>query len=235
MRLLLTRPEPDGSRSAAALRARGHAVETMPLLRVDVVADAELGDGPWGAVLITSANAARALHAHARKGELVALPLFAVGRRSAQAARAAGFADVTSADGDAKNLADLVAARVSPGRPLLYLAGEDRAADLEGVLGARDFALRTTVVYRAVMESEFSPDIRAALAAGAFDGVLHYSRRSADAFVAAAAVAGIALAALATRHYCLSAEVAEPLRRAGVDGVLVAARPDEAALFDLVG
>jgi uroporphyrinogen-III synthase len=235
MRLLLTRPEPDAGRSAAALRARGHAVDTMPLLRLDVVADADLGDGPWGAVLITSANAARAIAANPRKAELMALPMFAVGRRSAEAARAAGFASVTSADGDAKNLADLVAARVPADRPLLYLAGEDRAADLEGVLAAHDLAVRTTVVYRAVMETQFTSGIRAALAAGGFDGVLHYSRRSAEAFLAAAAVAGIAVAALKTRHYCLSAEVAEPLRAAGVDRVLVAARPDEPALFDLVG
>jgi len=233
MRLLITRPEPDASRSAAALRARGHAVEVAPLLRIESIDDADLGDGPWGAVLVTSANAARAIAAHPRRRELAALPLFAVGRRSAEAARAAGFAAVTSADGDAKNLADVVAAHVKPGRPLLYLAGADRAADLEGILAARDLALRTGIVYRAVMETQFSPKVRAALAAGEIDGVLHYSRRSAEAFLAAAAVAGIAVGALAARHYCLSAEVAEPLRRAGVD-VSVAARPEEAALLELI-
>ncbi len=100
-------------------------------------------------------------------------------------------------------------------------------------MAARDLALRTGIVYRAVMETQFSPTVRAALAAGEIDGVLHYSRRSAEAFLAAAAVAGIAVGALKARHYCLSAEVAEPLRRAGVE-VSVAARPEEAALFELV-
>jgi len=234
MRLLLTRPEPDAARSAVALRARGHAVDTMPLLRVDVVA-ADFGEGPWGAVLITSANAARSLAAHPRKAELLALPVFAVGRRSADAARAAGFARVTSADADAKALADLVAACVPPGLPILYLAGEDRTADLEAMLAARDLAVRTTVIYRAVMETQLVPQIRAALADGAIDGVLHYSRRSAEAFLAAAEVAGLEVAGLATRHYCLSADVAGVLRAGGVDNIFVAARPDEPALFELLG
>src|SRR5262249_995533 len=216
MRVLVTRPEPDASRSAAALRARGHAVDLMPLLRVEAVTDADLGDGPWGGVLITSASAARAIDAHARKGELLALPVFAVGRRSADAARAAGFSAVTSADGDADDLAALVAARVAPGAPLLYLAGEDRAADLVGAPGAPDLAVRITVVYRAVMETRLAPEIRAALAAGTIEAVLHYSRRSAQAFVEALAVAGLPAGSLAVRHYCLSAQMAEPLRGAGI-------------------
>ena len=45
--------------------------------------------------LMTSANAARALaRASAARASLLALPVFAVGRRTAEAARAAGFADV---------------------------------------------------------------------------------------------------------------------------------------------
>ena len=85
MRLLLTRPEPDAQRTAAALRAQGHDVIIAPLLRIEPAADAEIGAGPWAAVLITSANAAHAVTAHARVAPLRALPVFAVGRRSADA------------------------------------------------------------------------------------------------------------------------------------------------------
>jgi len=66
LRLLLTRPEPDAARTAAALRAAGHEVLTAPMLRIEPVA-ADLGAGPWEAVLITSANAARAVAAHPRR------------------------------------------------------------------------------------------------------------------------------------------------------------------------
>ena len=97
MRLLLTRPEPDAERSAAALRQRGHAVVVAPLMRMEPLA-ADLA-GSFAAVLITSANAARAIAAHARAGELRALPLFAVGARSATPRVKPVFANVTSADG----------------------------------------------------------------------------------------------------------------------------------------
>jgi hypothetical protein len=55
MRLVVTRPQTDSERTAAALRACGHAVLVAPLLRVEPVAT-DLS-GAWGAVIITSANA----------------------------------------------------------------------------------------------------------------------------------------------------------------------------------
>ena len=234
MRLIVTRPEPDASATAELLRARGHAVDVVPLLRVETVVGADLGAGPWGGIVITSANATRAIAAHPRMRELVGRPVFAVGRRSAEAARAVGFAHVASADGDARDLVRLVAARADRNVPLLYLAGEDRAADLESELAAHGVALATVVVYRALAEPSLPPAIRAALAAGAIDGVLHYSRRSADTFVACAAAARIDLKSLKTKHYCASAEVAGAFRQAGVDAVATAVHPDQAALFALI-
>src|SRR5262249_42097235 len=106
MRLILTRPDPDARATAALLRAQGHVVDIVPLLQVETIA-ADLGPGPWGGIIITSANAARAAAAHPRRDELIARPAFAVGRRSAEAARAAGFGEVASADGDAGDLVRL--------------------------------------------------------------------------------------------------------------------------------
>ncbi len=237
MRLLITRPEPDNARTAAALRARGHEVTLAPVLRVEPAAEADLTGGPWAALLITSANAARVVAAHPRRDELVRIPVLCVGRRSAEAARAAGFAEVISADGNAEDLARLVVARApqgEPNHPLLWLAGEERAGDLAGALSAHGIPVHTVVVYRAVAETALADDVRDALGAGRIDGVLHYSRRSADAFEAIAMASGIDLKSLPTKHYCLSAQVAEPLRQIGVAGVMVAARPDEAALLELL-
>ena len=70
MRLLVTRPEPDNERTAAVLRAQGHEVVLAPLLHIEAVADADLGAPPWAAILLTSANGARALADHPRRGEL---------------------------------------------------------------------------------------------------------------------------------------------------------------------
>ncbi len=233
MRLLVTRPEPDGARTAAALRARGHDVLLAPLLRVQAI-DCAVPDARYGAVVMTSANAARAAAAHSRRDLLTALPAFAVGRRTAAAARAAGFRDLRSADGDKADLVALVRAEYQARRgPLLYLAGADRAGELD--LAAEGVTVVTAVIYRAVAVERFPDSVAAALARGEIDGVLHFSRRSAQAYLACAARAGLAAPASRVLHFCLSRAVAEPLAAAGAGDLRIAPRPDEAALLALVG
>jgi uroporphyrinogen-III synthase len=241
VRLLVTRPEPDGERTAQALRARGHAVVLAPLLRTEPVAFA-LPDERFSAVVFTSANAVRAVADHPRRAQLTAMPAFTVGRRTAEAARAVGFRALHSADGDKGDLvallrADLVRTQSDThGAPLLYLAGEDRAGDLaQGDLAQGGLPVRTVVVYRAVKAAHFPPEVAAALARGAIDGVLHFSARSAEAYLDCAASGGIRDQAIAPMHYCLSRQVAEPLAAAGAAAVRIAVRPDEASLLELMG
>ena len=234
MRLLVTRPEPDAGLTAQVLRARGHEVLVAPLLRVEAI-DAEFG-GPWAAVLLTSASAARALSAPRRDSAILRVPAFTVGERTAEAARAAGFSEVVSADGALRELVRLVAARFAGrGARLLYLAGEDRAGDLAGDLAAHGIAVHTVAVYRAIAADALFPDTVQALSGGRIDAVLHYSRRSAATLLRLAEEAGVLNALLSVAHYCLSAEVAAPLRAWGAERIKVAESPREVALIDLVG
>jgi len=235
VRLLVTRPEPDGERTAQALRARGHAVALAPLLRTENV-DFVLPEQAFSAVVLTSANAARAVAEHPGRARLTALTAFTVGRRTAEAARAVGFRDVRSADGDKRDLVDLLRAdlqRIQAGAraPLLYLAGEDRAGDL----AAAGLPVHTAVVYRALKADHFPPPVAAALAQREIDGVLHFSARSAEAYLDCAVRGGIRNQALALVHYCLSRQVAAPLSAAGAAAIRIAARPDEIAMLELVG
>ena len=232
MHVLVTRPEPAAERTAAALLVRGHDVWKLPLMNIEPLA-ADLS-GQWGAVIVTSANASAAIADNPARDALTKLPLFAVGQRSAEAARQAGFANVTSAGGDIRDLVQLLRERKADANaPLLYLAGEDRAADLVGELAAHAIAAEMRVVYRAV-SAPFPPELVAALEAGDVQAVLHFSRRSAENYLAGAREAGIAEQALAVRHYCLSAQVAAPLSAAGAKRVAVAPRPQEAALLELL-
>jgi uroporphyrinogen-III synthase len=233
VRLLVTRPQHDAERTATALRQRGHSVITAPLVRIEPLADAPIEDQPWAAILITSANAAAAIALHQRKRSLLDVPAFAVGDRSAEAMRAAGFATVVSAGGTVGDLARLVAERAKPNVTLLYLAGEERAGDLAGELHARGFAVHTAVIYRAVTAAALPQDATDALVAG-LDGVLHFSRRSAESYVNSARAAGALSLALAPAQFCLSEQIAAPLRRAGATTIRVAPRPNEAALIELI-
>jgi len=235
MHLLVTRPEPDAERTAALLRQNGHRVTIAPALRLEAVADADLGRGPYAAVVLTSSNAARAISSHVRRPELTALPAFTVGRHTAAAARAAGFSEVASADGGFPELVRLIAASVARGAsPLLYPCAEHRSGDLAGALLPHGLTVETVVVYRAAASATLAQQIAAALSERP-DGVLHYSRRSAQAFLQGAETAGCRDAALRLVHYCLSDEIASVLRAAGATAVRVAARPEEAALLALLG
>jgi uroporphyrinogen-III synthase len=234
MRLVVTRPQEDAQRTAGVLRACGHEVLLAPMLRIESVTDVDLGAEAFGGVVMTSANAAPVLAEHARRAELQALPTFVVGRRTAEAAGAAGFRDVESADGNQDDLVRLIRARHRASAPLLYLAGEDRVGDLAGGLAAHGVTVRTVVAYRAVAAEAFAPNIRDALAGRRLDGALHFSRRSAEAFLHCARAGGMLGAALALVHYGLSAPVAEPLRAAGAARVLIAPRPEEAALIEII-
>jgi uroporphyrinogen-III synthase len=234
--LLVTRPEEDAQRTAAALAARGHQVECLPLLQIEVILNVDLPAGPWSGLVLTSANALAAIDPH--RATLLSLPVFAVGRRTAAAARAAGFTEVTEAGGNLQELVKCLRARAPTrhaGHPLLYLAGEERSGDLAAELAADREVVTTVVTYRAVKRVAFPPAIAAALAGAAIDGVLHFSRRSAEAYIGCAVAGGLLAPALAAHHYCLSEQVAEPLKAAGAARIHIAERPEEAALIALIG
>lgn len=237
MAVLVTRPLPDAETSAADLRARGFEAVVAPMLRFEPFGFAEEAEGSYGGIVVSSANAVRAVEQQLASSPLLKLPLFAVGERTAAVARAAGFSKVLSADGDAANLRDLVvetakAKKLKKKSPLLYLAGEEISRDLAGELRERGFEVVTHIAYRMVPARSLPGEAVDGIATGRIEAVLHYSRRSARAFVEAARAGGVEISALALPQCCLSAAVAEIVREAGATQVTVAARPDENALFE---
>ena len=121
-----------------------------------------------------------------------------------------------------------------PNRParLVYIAGRDRKSDLETALAIVGQAMEVVEVYEAKEAAALPRLAIDALRIGALDGVLHFSRRSAELFVALARDEGVSVSALT--HFCLSEDVATPLRAAGCPAIAVASAPNEPALLDLV-
>ena len=237
MSILVTRPHPDNEATAENLRARGHEVLLAPVLKCEPVAFHDESEAGYGAIIVTSANAIRAVAPKLRDLGLAELPLFAVGEHTASVARQAGFTDVVVAGGDAASLRDKVmqSARdkvLKKKSPLLYLAGADLSRDLGGELGADGFSLVTQTIYRMAPVKVLPREVCEGFAAHGIEAVLHYSRRSARAFLDAARDEGVEISALAIPQCCLSETVASVLRDAGASQVLVAASPDENALFD---
>jgi uroporphyrinogen-III synthase len=237
MAVLVTRPHPDDEATAVALRAKGFEVLLAPMLRFEPVAFHDDTDARYGAVIVTSANALRGIEPHLAGSRLLKLPLFAVGEHTAAAARRAGFAKVVPANGDATALRELMLESVKTkdlkkAATLLYLAGADLARDLAGELGERGFNVVTHTTYRMIPVMSLPGEVRDAFAANGIEAVLHYSRRSARAFLEAARAAGVEISALAIPQCCISDGVAAVVRDAGAPQVTIARSPDENALFE---
>jgi uroporphyrinogen-III synthase len=236
MAVLVTRPHPDDEATAAGLRARGFEVLLAPMLRFEPVAFHEDMEALYGAIIATSANALRGIEHHLKGHRLLELPLFAVGEHTASAARRAGFTHVISANGDATSLLNSVLASVrakqlKKATTLLYLAGADLARDLASELGEHGFRVVTQATYRMIPVGSLPREVADAFAANRVEAVLHYSRRSARAFLEAVRAAGVEISALAIPQCCISEGVASVVREAGATQVMVAASPDENALL----
>ena len=237
MAVLVTRPEPDNEKTAAALRARGYDALLAPMMRYEAIPFHDEDDAAYDGVVITSANSIRAIEHHPSRLHLFRLRTFAVGEHSAEAARSAGFSDVVSAAAGARALSNLLVKEVASkklkkGATLCYLAGADLAHDLAADLGARGFTVVTHTTYRMVPVTGFPAGISGAFRNGGIEAVLHYSQRSARAFLDAARADGVEVSAMALPQCCISDAVAAILREAGATQVAAARAPDESGVFD---
>ncbi len=234
MRVLVTRPRPDAEAFAEALAAGGHEALIEPLLEITLAEPSALPQelDAFQALLVTSANGLRAFAALTERRDL---PVLAVGPASAEAATAAGFARVESAEGDVGDLVRLVRARLSPeDGVLLHAAGTALAGDLKGELEAAGFTVTRAVLYTAEAADRLSDAARAALRDGELGAVALFSPRTAETFVALLREAGLAEASGSLRALCLSAAVAAKLEAQDWAALEVAARPETEALLALL-
>lgn len=226
MRILLTRAEEAASRTAERLRSAGHEVIAAPLLDI-VPLPFEWPQGPFDALVATSGNAFAGWR---DAGPFTALPLYTVGARTADIARAAGFPLAEAKGQNAEELTDFLLWDLPVSARILYLAGEDRRPQLEERLTEAGRHLVTIETYRAEARERLSTEALAALQDGKPVTVLHFSPRSARLFLTCA---GDLIQNGLIHHIALSDAVAAPLREAGCM-VDVAATPDEDAMLALV-
>ena len=229
---MITRPREDARDLAEALAVRGVEAIDEPMIEIAPLPADDLDLDGVQAILLTSANGARALAAATRRRDVAVL---AVGQATAAAARAAGFAEVAAAGGDVEALATLAEERCDRAQgALVHVSGSAVAGDLCGRLAARGFTVRRAVLYEARPAAALSGAAVAALSQGALDAVLLFSPRTAEAFVTLVAQAGLTATLGRVRALCLSAAVADAARCVTWREVCVAARPDQGALLALV-
>ncbi|MGQ3676132.1 uroporphyrinogen-III synthase [Xanthobacter sp. TB0139] len=245
MLTLVTRPRPAAEETAARLRALGHEVLMDPMLHIrhlpEGLRKAMLAApfvSPFDVLAFTSINgvdACMAAMAAAPEGPawfqaLSPLPVYAVGTRTAQAVRQAGFSTIITCAGDARDMTRRMAQDLPADTRILYPAALHRAADLPAALAPHGLHVTISEVYAAETARTLAQTTRDALAEGQIECVLHYSQRTATALLSCVAAAGLMHRLSNARHLCLSAQVAGPLVAAGLQTHLAGAPSEEALL-----
>lgn len=228
--VLITRPEPSASVTAAKLAALGFSPVLMPLSRT-VALEFSAANQSFDALAVTSANAFR----HVQDDFLrlyKSLPLFAVGEGTARAARAAGFDQVIEGGGDAVRLAACLAEHLPKGARVLYLAGRIRQPIFEERVLQAGLKMQVCDVYDVEQIGYSDDEIRALLPKSPFVAVLLYS-----------GVAALYLARMMpqieagfgpdTQFLCISGRVAEQLPEKWKAQKRIADHPDEKGIFRL--
>lgn len=240
LRALITRPEEDAAPLAAALSQRGIETSIESLLTIRTLPEADIDLAGVQAILFTSANGVRALaELAAAKGAAGwrEIPVLAVGDATARTARAAGFAQVSSAAGNIESLAELIAAKLDPQKgPLFHAAGSAVAGDLAGLLSGRGFELRRSMIYEARPAESLSAGTIDRLQQGGFDLILLFSPRTAATFASLTQAAGDRAVEGCRRAaaLCLSPAVAAVIGALPFRAVESADHPDLPSMLQLV-
>lgn len=228
--VLITRPDAGARETARRVAALGLAPIACPVLAIVPLPARLPPTAALQAVLLTSANALAALGP-----ALHSLPLLAVGDATAARARAAGFAEVASAGGNAAALAALVLQRCTPARGALLLpTARGEGVGLTHMLRNAGFTVQRRTVYAAVPQSSLPGAAIAALAAGAVGAVLFFAPATARGFTKLLLAALPAGCLNVVDALALSPAVAAPLAPLPWRRLRVADRPTQDALLTLL-
>jgi uroporphyrinogen-III synthase len=230
-RIVITRPRDEAIGLAAELTARGYDTLIEPMLEI-VPLPAPIPDlDAYRALVFTSANAVRVF---AERSPDRARPAYAVGIRTADSLRKAGFADVRGASGDAELLAEFIRETLGDDGPVLHLAGQDVARDMEALLAPAGIGVDSLALYEAVPADGFSKPLVDALYACTIGSVLFFSVRTAATFGTLLAELGLAEMITPISALCLSSQVATEAAKLPWRRVAAAAQPTAASLLTLL-
>lgn len=230
--VLVTRPEPGATRTAQRLADLGFQPLVLPLSAIKPLPISQVS-GHYDAVAFTSANALRHVPEEFL-ATLYDLPCFAVGSSTAQIARAKGFKQVLSGNGDGLSLAEQINNSTSENARILYLTGRVRAPQFEDILGQSGRRVIAIPVYDTILNHYETDYLAQLFESSPVDICLLYSKRGALALLAVIGKANAHHLFENAQFLCLSDNIAHIVSDQGFRHVHVARVQDEAGLFELL-
>ena len=181
MHILLTRPFEDCSEMILKFQSLGNKVSHLPLLRIDKVNYDETALLNLKGIIFTSANAVKFLDVKKINKKLLC---FCVGNATEKKARAVGFQNVISAEGNVENLKELILRNFDQkDGKMIYVSGETISVDLDQQLLKEGYNIKRVINYRTVHNENFNNKFVKELKLNMPDIVYVYSQNSALNFI----------------------------------------------------
>ena len=181
MHILLTRPLEDCSEMIIKFKFLGHQVSHLPLLKMEKLDYEQTNFSDYKGIIFTSANAVKYLDYKNIDKNLLC---FCVGSATEKKARSVGFQNVIAAEGNVKNLKELIIQNFDQkDGQLIYISGETISIELDQQLTNEGYSVKRIVNYRNIYNQKFDDNFVRELMLQIPDMVYIYSQNSASSFL----------------------------------------------------
>ena len=181
MHVLLTRPLEDNQELILKFQKLGHNVSHMPLIKIKKKNYETLNFSNFNGIIFTSSNSIKFLDIKLLNKKIIC---FCVGSATEKKARSSGFQNVYSADGNVRNLKELILQNFnSSDGNLLYVSGETISTDLDQELISEGYSIKRIINYTAEPVEKINEDFIAKLKLKMPEIVFVYSQNSAISFL----------------------------------------------------
>ena len=181
MHILLTRPLEDSQELILRLQILGHQISHMPLIKIEKKNHENINFSDYKGIIFTSSNSVKFLDIKLIDKKI---NCFCVGSSTEKKARSKGFLNVFSAEGNVRNLKELILQNYnSSDGKLLYVSGQQISVDLDKELISEGYSIKRIINYSANPIKEVKNDFIEKLKLEMPDIVYVYSHNSAISFL----------------------------------------------------
>ncbi len=181
MHILLTRNLEDSKDLILKFKSNGFKVSNIPLLEINKINHNEIKINAFNAIIFTSSNAIRFLDLKRIDKNILC---FCVGSSTEKTARSNGFQRVYAADGNVRNLKELVQQNLSAKyNKIIYVSGEVVSYPLDTELTSEGYNVERLINYSVKHNENLDLSLLESLKKDMPDLVYVYSENSAKSFL----------------------------------------------------
>ncbi len=232
--VLLTRAEAAAKKTAHLLNDLGHEPVICSLFEIHDTS-ANIPHRKYDGIILTSKNAVEGLQRRNWIPPSTDIPVFCVGRKTAQAASGLGYGQIKIGEGNAQFLVRAIRDfDFAPESKLLYPTTVDRSFDFSEVKSSLNLEIDAIEIYKYSPLTPPDKEITAALAKVSNGATFLYSIRSGDHFSRLIKTANLERQLSNITCIAISGQVADIAKALPWKKVLIASSSDESSMIELL-